>query len=135
MADTGQFHIRGRLWIHEPADLFDYVAAYWDDAGQSHASPGQVRIYGTGETALVSTFGVVVTHTYRLPNLPVDVIAMIEHRCGRVQFFRDSRGNAYHGVYTPTDTSWRRINIAGDVSLVVTEITAAQPGSGHAMAM
>lgn len=125
MATTGIFTIRGRLWVHEPSNLTDYLCVYWDDASQNYTVPGQVRPYGSGETAVVTTFGTVRSHPYRLPILEPALVRAFEARAGRIQFFRDSRGNAYHGIYLDVTTAWRRTQLLADVSITVTEVTAA----------
>lgn len=126
MAATGSFHIRGRLWIHDPDNLTDYLCVYWDDATQALTIPGQVRAYGTGETAVVRSFGATRVHPYRLPALDPTLIRAFEAWAGLYRFFRDSRGNAYHGVYLDTTTAWRRAHVLGDLSITVTEVTAPQ---------
>lgn len=112
-----------RLWLHDAADLSDFITVRTAELGEVPAVHGEVRRYANGNLRAVRRAGTARQVRVRLrPSVRSDV-DQIAAWTGRRLMLRDSRGRKLWGVYwDPQVTEVPGVDRA-DVSFTFEQVT------------
>lgn len=111
------------VWIHNAADLSDFVVLPWSEMSVEPARKAEVRTRAGGRQVIVSSPARWRTATITFPLVDRTSLATLEDWCGTRVFVRDSRGRTMFGMFPVVNITERRNNHEPVVGLTLREVS------------
>lgn len=115
------------LWLHNGADLADYVTSQgFASQSSDRSARGEVRTYAGGRQRIIRRAGTPDRITVTLPSVSRAVVTWLEDHAGQLCLLRDPRGRKIWGTFWTVSVSEKAGSALPDVSLELQSVTHSE---------